>query len=674
MRTIRFFSVFLLQFLPITLGKLVKHDLTLSWEVGAPNGQPRELIKVNGQFPGPSLVWDEDDDVEVWVHNRMDFNSSIHWHGLQMQGTPWSDGAPGVTQKPIEVGETFIYRFKAYPAGIHWYHSHSRVTLLDGLYGPILIRPKPESPKPWHLISSDPEEIQKMDRAANEPKLLTVSDWSSFKSWEYMAAQEASDLSIFCVDSILINGKGSVYCPGQDFLVNHTSTYMKYAFYPSQVNDKGCFPFMLSTQGKYLWGGRPEAVPLHLHKGCVPSEGQREIIEVDPEQEWISLNVVMAATFKTTVFSIDQHKIWVYAVDGGFIEPQLVDTFHMYAGERYSILVKLDQKPRDYTIRVPDNGLTQVLNAVATLRYQGSTDHSETQGLVSYGGLSETPVVTMDRENLPPYPPHAPAAQASDMHVMNTQRWYAPWKYTMSKGAVDTGGIWGEDRGAYTPLLHNPEHELAHNESLIIRTKNGSWVDLVVQVGSHPKQPQEFPHAMHKHAQKMWKIGGSFGIWNYASVDEAIAAQPEAFNLVNPPYRDTFVTKFEGSAWIVLRYQVTNPGPWMFHCHIESHLGAGMGVAILDGVEAWPEVPPEYGPDLKGFRPEDGLPHTVAWEMQHHPEHFIESGSEGEELPVTCSTTKPFSNEGGNWNKLLKKVIGFLQTLFVESEGNTSRS
>lgn len=80
----------------------------------------------------------------------------------RMQGTPWSDGTPGVTQKPIEVGESFIYRFKAYPSGTHWYeplylillehlqflaenspkryHSHSRLTLLDGLYGAILIR------------------------------------------------------------------------------------------------------------------------------------------------------------------------------------------------------------------------------------------------------------------------------------------------------------------------------------------------------------------------------------------------------------------------------------------------------------------------------------------------------------------------------------------------------
>ena len=45
--------------------KYVKHNLTLTWEVGSPNGQPREIIHMNGRFPGPEFVWDEGDDVEV---------------------------------------------------------------------------------------------------------------------------------------------------------------------------------------------------------------------------------------------------------------------------------------------------------------------------------------------------------------------------------------------------------------------------------------------------------------------------------------------------------------------------------------------------------------------------------------------------------------------------------
>lgn len=45
--------------------KTVKETLRFTWESGAPNGQEREFIHTNGQFPSPTLVWDEDDDVEV---------------------------------------------------------------------------------------------------------------------------------------------------------------------------------------------------------------------------------------------------------------------------------------------------------------------------------------------------------------------------------------------------------------------------------------------------------------------------------------------------------------------------------------------------------------------------------------------------------------------------------
>ncbi|KAM5436482.1 Glc7p regulatory subunit [Microsporum ferrugineum] len=583
--------------------KLVQEELTLTWSLGAPNGQPREMIFMNGQFPGPTFVWDEDDDVEVLVHNKMPFNTTIHWHGLLMQGTPWSDGVPGLTQKPIEVGESFIYRFKAYPSGTHWWHSHTRTTMFDGLFGAMYIRPKPTAPAPWSLISSDPKDIAGMRRAVANPHVVVVSDWTRFKSWEYMKAQENSGYTIFCVDSLLINGKGSVYCPGEDFLVNHTSDYMKWAIYPRHVNDKGCLPFVKSTENKYLRNGRPETIPLHLQQGCVPSEGGRAIFEVDPADEWVSFNFVDAATFKTPVFSIDGHEMWVYEADGHFIEPRKVDTVKFYAGERYSAMVKLHKNvARDYTIRVMDSGLTQIIGSYATLRYKQDLDdkdmgdYMETEGIINYGGLNTTHAVTLDREDLPPYPPNPPAAHADSLYLLDTHRVKTAWTYTMKGGAM-----YEEDRSAYAPLLYHPNSADAMDESLIIRTKNDTWIDLVVQVGSLPNQPQEFPHIMHKHSGKTWQIGAGEGHWNYSSVEEAMKAEPTKFNLITPNYRDTFITSFDGPSWIVLRYHSNNPGPWLMHCHFEIHLGGGMAIAFMDGVDAWPKVPPEYAPGKAGF-------------------------------------------------------------------------
>lgn len=171
---------FLLQLLWVrcSVSKVVQHEFSMTWESGAPNGQSRDMILINGQFPGPALMLDEQDEVEVTVHNRMPFNTTVHWHGLEMKDTPWSDGVPGLTQMPIEPGESYVYRFTASPAGTYWYHSHSRATMLDGLYGVIHIRPRQHSPTPWHLISNDVKDIEAMQRAALDPKLLLISDWT----------------------------------------------------------------------------------------------------------------------------------------------------------------------------------------------------------------------------------------------------------------------------------------------------------------------------------------------------------------------------------------------------------------------------------------------------------------------------------------------------------------
>eukprot|EP01062_Namystynia_karyoxenos_P062319 TRINITY_DN55211_c0_g1_i1.p1 TRINITY_DN55211_c0_g1~~TRINITY_DN55211_c0_g1_i1.p1 ORF type:complete len:1309 (+),score=407.23 TRINITY_DN55211_c0_g1_i1:86-4012(+) len=98
---------------------------------------PREFAAaeqfINGQYPGPVLECWENDDVEVNVYNQLrEQGVAIHWHGLTMTGyngsaeggTPWSDGVHRVTQGPINPGQNYTYKFKAWPAGTHWWHSH----------------------------------------------------------------------------------------------------------------------------------------------------------------------------------------------------------------------------------------------------------------------------------------------------------------------------------------------------------------------------------------------------------------------------------------------------------------------------------------------------------------------------------------------------------------------
>ena len=56
------------------------------------------------------------------------------------------------------------------------------------------------------------------------------------------------------------------------------------------------------------------------------------------------------------------------------------------------------------------------------------------------------------------------------------------------------------------------------------------------------------------------------------------------------------------NTWMALRYEVVNPGPFLFHCHVMTHMAGGMAVAFLDGVDEWPELPAEYANGGNGIK------------------------------------------------------------------------
>ncbi|OAQ69471.1 conidial pigment biosynthesis oxidase Arb2/brown2 [Purpureocillium lilacinum] len=592
----------------------VRETLRLSWEDGAPNGQSRKMIFTNGQFPAPPLILTEDDYAEITVVNDMPRNVTIHWHGLAQPGTPWSDGVPGLSQKPILPGEVFVYRFKATPVGTHWYHSHERMSLTDGLYGAIWIKPKKDPTGLWAQISDDPKDIKAMAKAAANPELIVVSDWSRYTSEEYWKANEESGLQIFCLDSILINGFGELYCPPIELLINQTQPDIaRIAFPDTHVSDKGCFPFRTPIQGgPWNYTARPDLIPPHMVDGCVPSTGRNATFVVDPAKRWVSLNLISAATVAQFVFAVDGHDFWIYEVDGNFVTPRKFVTATMSAGETYSVMMRLDKPPGVYKMRVPDSGATQVISAFADLVYKGAEHKQRTEATqyVTYGGLfpsleiknnSFTPY-EFEGDHMAPWPPsiHPRPGPADEEYLLIMGRLYNSTSYTMNATYM-----YPINFQADRPLLFYPNATIGTpDENLVIRTKNGSWVDLILQVSTLPGDLAAFEHFMHKHGSKTWRVGFGHGIWNYSSVAEAVAKRPEDFNFDNPGYRDSWLTQFspvpEGGYWSVFRYLSDNPGPWMFHCHIELHLMGGMSVAILDGVDVWPDVPPEYSYQIGG--------------------------------------------------------------------------
>jgi FtsP/CotA-like multicopper oxidase with cupredoxin domain len=294
---------------------------------------------------------------------------------------------------------------------------------------------------------------------------------------------------------------------------------------------------------------------------CVPSVGPTEVITVDPANQWVSINIINAGTVSSLGVSIDEHPMWIYAADGKHIRPVLVDVVQVPNGNRFSALVKLDKPAADYTIRVTNLGANQIISGFATLSYKGSNRNTKSTPFINYAGQNLTKdVVFLDETKIVPFPPIAPARTADVTYFLKINRFGTAWRWTLSGKES-----YGLDLETETPILFDPTSAEAMNPNLTIVTKMGQWVDLVVQVESPPIQPA---HPLHKHSNKAFVIGAGSGIFNWSTTDEAIKEVPQFFNLETPPLRDGYTTipTPAGPTWMVIRYQVVNPGAFLFHC------------------------------------------------------------------------------------------------------------
>lgn len=339
--------------------------------------------------------------------------------------------------------------------------------------------------------------------------------------------------------------------------------------------------------------GEGENVPPGLFSGCKPTKGPVEVIEAggltDPlAGEWIALDLIGAAAFMTAGVSIDEHDMWVYAVDGSYIEPQKVQAIHMTNGDRLSVLVKT-HKAGDFKIRCNAVTAPQMLNGHAILRVKGlDSPHSgESKPFLNIDGFPiSSKVVMFDEDKARPFPPEPIAQKADVMHKLNMKVAGASYLWALNNTRLDPSTV-----ALNTPMLfQGPDASIRDN--VTITTLNNTWVDLIFYTATNPLPP----HPIHKHGNKMFKIGSGVGQFKWESVAEAIKEIPDQFNLVDPPRRDGFMSIFatKQPTWVAVRYHVNNPGPWLLHCHIENHLEGGMMMVIQDGVDAWPKVPAEY--------------------------------------------------------------------------------
>ena len=108
------------------------------------DGREYVMMAYGGMYPGPLIRADRGSKVIVEFTNNIDMPTTVHWHGLRLDNA--FDGIPGLTQDPVETGESFTYELKFPDTGMYWYHPHMREDVQQdlGLYGNMLVDPTEE--------------------------------------------------------------------------------------------------------------------------------------------------------------------------------------------------------------------------------------------------------------------------------------------------------------------------------------------------------------------------------------------------------------------------------------------------------------------------------------------------------------------------------------------------
>ncbi len=201
--------------------RTIRYDLYVRDTMVNYTGKTRKGIAINGSIPAPTLTFIRGDTAEVYVHNEMDVETSVHWHGVFLPNR--YDGVPYLTQMPIKPHSTYLYKFPIIQSGTYWYHSHTRLQEQSGMYGALIFRKVREDDMPAiPVVLSDwtdmkPKEVDRSLHSANDWFAIKKGATQSYSEaipeghfmtkvgneWKRMTAMDVSDVSY---EKFLSNG------------------------------------------------------------------------------------------------------------------------------------------------------------------------------------------------------------------------------------------------------------------------------------------------------------------------------------------------------------------------------------------------------------------------------------------------------------------------------------
>ena len=145
--------------LPYTVrAATVSYEFDIGYRDVNITGTAAPALVIDGGIPGPTIEADLNDTLRITFNNRMDVDTSIHWHGVLLPND--QDGVPYLTTPPIAAGGSLTFEYPVTHTGTYWYHAHTGLQEQRGLYGALVFR--------------NPDETHRYDREL----VVVLSDWT----------------------------------------------------------------------------------------------------------------------------------------------------------------------------------------------------------------------------------------------------------------------------------------------------------------------------------------------------------------------------------------------------------------------------------------------------------------------------------------------------------------
>ena len=532
--------------------KIVRYDLYVRDTIVTFGDKPKHAIAVNGQIPMPTLTFTEGDIAEIYVHNELNEDTSLHWHGLFLPNQ--YDGVPNLTQMPIKPHTTHLYKFPIIQHGTHWYHSHTELQEQIGMYGNFVMLKKP----------NDPTFRKGIDDLPSIP--IVLSEWTDVKPEN--------------IHRMLHNAT--------DWFAIQKGTTQSYA----EAIQQGHFKTKVTNEWKRM--NAMDVSDVYYNKFLINGKNESQLSQFKGGDK-VRLRISNGGASTYFWLTYAGGKITVVANDGNDVQPVEVDRLIVAVSETYDIIVTIpaDKTAYEFLVTSEDrtksaslylgNGIKQLTSTLPKLKYfegmKMMNDMMKMNGDLDDMGMSMS-YNQMDM-NVVMYPeitgevkPKSDkmggmkmteddynSNKLSDIVTLNYAMLKSPTKTTLPKDAP-IKELKFELTGNMNRYVWSLDNKVVSETDKIL-IKKGENVRITIYNGSMMRHP------MHLHGHDFRIINGQ---GDYAPLKNIIDIMPMETD--------------------VLEFNANVEGDWFFHCHILYHMMSGMGrVFTYENQAPNPEIP-----------------------------------------------------------------------------------